>query len=657
MYNKGLHDEIIKNSHERSKEYGVEKERYISKRILKGRDLNTALRKNADLIKKAAPFMKILYDFLKDSGFILVLTDREGCILNIIGDKEILNIATTMNMIVGAYMDEKSIGTNAMGTAIKENMPIQISAAEHFITAYHKWTCSAAPIHNDVGEIIGTLNLTGSSNLVHPHTLGLIVAGVKSIENSMSTELTKRKLLEANNYLTTITNTINAGLMTVNVEGKIEMVNDTASEMLGIAVMDIYEYNITELLEAWNEIIKKLNEGKKYQEEEGYLGYNKYTKKKVAVSAYAIKSEGNQITAVVLLFRDMQKVYNIVNKYTGMRARYTFDDIFSEAPMMKNLIREAKEIAESPSTVLIEGESGTGKEVLAQAIHNYSSRRENGFVAINCGAIPANLIESELFGYEYGAFTGAKKGGHPGKFELASGGTIFLDEIGEMPLDMQVKLLRVLQESVVTRVSGTKYIPIDTRVIAATNKDLREEVKMGRFRQDLYYRLSVIPMKIPSLKERKEDIPIFFNKFLKEKALKLGKPIPEISHDIYNNILKYNYPGNVRELENIVENIINLGGKSTLLLKGGSLNLLNTEENSEKVMNKVPETDIAFENKINEDYFNDKFIMPLEELEKIAIISAMKKYKGNMTKIAKELKISRNTLYLKIKKYNIEHFS
>lgn len=648
MYNKGLHDEIIKKSHERSKKYGVEKERSISKKILKGGEISTALRENADLIKKAAPFMKILYDFLKDSGFILVLTDRKGCILNLIGDKDIVNIASTMNMVVGAYMDEKSIGTNAMGTAIKEDMPIQISAKEHFITAYHKWTCSAAPIHGEDGKIIGTLNLTGGSNLVHPHTLGLVVAGVKSIENSMSADATKKKLLEAYDYLTTITNSIHAGLMAVSVNGKVEMINTTASEMLGLDIENIYNQNINKVLDIWSDILRKLKEGKKYQEEEEYIGNVSYNKKKVSISAYPIKSEGEEITAVVLLFRDIQRVYNIVNKYTGMRARYNLEDIVGESLLMKNIIREAKEIAESPSTVLIEGESGTGKEVFAQAIHNYSTRRENGFVAINCGAIPANLIESELFGYDEGAFTGAKKGGHPGKFELASGGTIFLDEIGEMPLDMQVRLLRVLQEGVVTRVSGTKYIPVNARVIAATNKDLKEEIIKGRFRQDLYYRLSVIPMTIPPLRERREDIPIFFNKFLKEKALKLGRPIPKITEETYRDILNYNYPGNVRELENIVENIINLGGKSTLPFKQESGETLKKEGNYTSKISTLEE------NKLEpEKLYGDEFIRPLEDLEKIAITAAMNKYKGNMTKVAKELNISRNTLYLKIKKYNL----
>jgi transcriptional regulator with PAS, ATPase and Fis domain len=339
----------------------------------------------------------------------------------------------------------------------------------------------------------------------------------------------------------------------------------------------------------------------------------------------------------------MQNIYNLVNKYTGMRARYTFEDIVGEDRKMKTLIEYAKNVSDSPSTILISGESGTGKEILAQAIHNFSSRRNKGFVAINCGAIPQNLIESELFGYAEGAFTGAKRGGNPGKFELANGGTLFLDEIDEMPLDMQVRLLRVLQEGCISRVGGDRYINVDVRIIAATNRDLPKEVREGKFREDLFYRISVIPIKIPPLRERREDIPLLIEHFLRVKALKINRKIPHIKKKLYEKMLEYDWKGNIRELENFVENIVNLNGRTTFNIDEFPMDDFidskgYNDQNSETVEN---------------DEVEEEYICSLEELEKKAIINCIKKFDSNITKCAQKLGISRNTLYLKMKKYDI----
>jgi len=306
---------------------------------------------------------------------------------------------------------------------------------------------------------------------------------------------------------------------------------------------------------------------------------------------------------------------------------------------MQRVIEYAKIVANSPSTILIDGESGTGKELLAQSIHNYSNRRNAGFVAVNCGALPETLIESELFGYDSGAFTGASKGGKPGKFELANGGTLFLDEVGEMPLDMQVKLLRVIQEGVITRVGGTKNIPVDVRIIAATNKDLKEEIKEGRFRLDLYYRLSVIPLRLPSLRERKEDIPMLINYFLHSKALKLNKDVPEISPEVYRFLLSYSWPGNVRELENFIEKTVNLNGN------------IVWDVTKDQVKN-LPEVGTTPHRGSSSSKVT---LTTLDEMEKRMIKEAIKELNSNISQVAKTLGISRNTLYLKMKKYGIDH--
>lgn len=645
MYTREKREEIIQKSHKRSAEYGIEKERVVSKKILKADEVSKNIEKNKALIRVAEPFMKVLYDFLMGSGFFIILTDKEGCILNVVGDKEVVKAAAEMNMVVGAYMDEKSIGTNAMGTAISENAPIQISATEHFITAYHKWTCSAAPIHSEDGEIIGTLNLTGSSDLVHPHTLGLIVAAVESIENQMMSEAAHNKLLETNGYMSTIIQSISTGLLTIDNSGKIIMTNKNACSILGLDEECIVGRMLVELIPNCRDINKVLETGKSCLDEEITI-YRGGIRERYNLNAYPIAIESEKTIGCVVMLKEIQRVINLVNKYTGMRARYSFENIIGKSKEIDNIINYAKSIADSPSTVLIQGESGTGKEVLAQAIHNHSSRRDNGFVAINCGAIAKNLIESELFGYDDGAFTGAKKGGHPGKFELANGGTLFLDEIGEMSLDMQVNLLRVLQEGTITRVGGTREIPVNVRIIAATNKNLKKEVASGNFREDLYYRLSVIPISLPALRDRQEDIPLLVDYFLRIKSEKLSKKIPKIDHEVYKNIFQYSWPGNIRELENYIENIVNLNGNSSYSLiseyNGGTKNELDHENDRVKIGNK------------HEKAYEEQFICSFEELEKKAIIASLNKFRGNVSKAAKVLGVSRNTLYTKMKKYEIE---
>ena len=345
---------------------------------------------------------------------------------------------------------------------------------------------------------------------------------------------------------------------------------------------------------------------------------------------------------MVITMSNMKENYDIKSA-TG--AFLTFNDIIGESAAIKNVVTNSKIIANSPSTVLIQGESGTGKEVLAQAMHNYSLRRNKKFVAINCGAIPNNIIESELFGYEDGTFTGAKKGGKPGKFEVANGGTIFLDEIGEMPLDMQVNLLRVLQESRVTRLGGSTEIPIDVRVIAATNKNLKEEVNKGNFREDLYYRLCVIPITLPPLRERKDDVQKLMEYFLTIKSFKLNKPIPKINDELYSNLLSYSWPGNIRQLENYIENIVNLEGNI-------SFNLWDEEPKKDFNNENIYKCNVNENN--NQLCENENNNLNLNFLERKTIEKAILKFGNNMTKTAKELGISRNTLYLKIKKYGIK---
>ena len=634
--------EIIKKSHQRCEEYGVNKEQVFPSKILTGNEVHTHLARNEYLLKVAIPFMEIIYESVTNSGFFILLTDNEGCILRAVGDPEIIAESERLNMVIGAYMNEKNIGTNAMGTAISENQPIQVTASEHFISAYHRWTCSAAPIHNNKGEIIGTLNLTGESHLVHPHTLGLVVAAVRAIENQIKAEQAQEKLNEAFYYMKSIVESVSAGIMALDSNGNIKTINNMACTMLQVKKDQIIDQAIEKYLSQWKEIIKRFSRGETFMDMETTFSLNGH-KERYDLSAYPIMDSSQQIIGMVLVIKGMQKIYNLVNKYTGMRAHYTFDDIIGDSPEFSQVIDHAEKISGSTSTVLLMGESGTGKELIAQSIHNASPRRNSVFIAVNCGALPKNLIESELFGYEEGAFTGSKKGGHAGKFELANGGTIFLDEIGEMPLDMQVNLLRVLQEGYVTRIGGSKNIPVNVRVIAATKKNLIEELKKGTFREDLFYRLSVIPLFIPPLRERGQDRKTLFNYFLNIKAQKLNKPLPHISQELHNQIMQYDWPGNVRELENYVENIVNFNGNS-------SFNIITPAKKNTEPTQSFSNYERFQQNGTNK---KNEANMTLEEIEKKTIRDCFERLEGNISQVSRKLGISRTTLYSKMRKYNL----
>lgn len=627
------HTDIIKKSQERSAAYGVEKHRIYSSKILPEEEVKAIIEKHNDLLTIAKPFLEDLFEIVEGTGFIIILTDSEGCILDIKGDDETLKAANELNMIIGAYMDEKSVGTNAMGTALSEDTPIQVSAKEHFITAYHRWTCSAAPIHDANGNIIATLNLTASKDKVHPHTLGMVISIAKAIEFFIENKTTQEKLFETYQFVFKIMNTLSFGVIAVNLEYKILWINDTACNIFNIKRSELLNRNISTFIKDWNYLLKKLKNKNLIVDEEVAFQIDK-TEIKFSVNTYTIENTKEEIGGYLITFREMKKVLNMVNKYMGMQARFSFDDIIGDSKIMRDVKKFAESISKSPSTVLITGESGTGKELFAQSIHSSSDRAEYGFVAINCGAISESLIESELFGYEEGAFTGARRKGRKGKFELASNGTLFLDEIAEMNIDMQVKLLRAIQEGFISRVGGEEEIPVDVRIIAATNRDLQKEVDEGRFRLDLYYRLNVIPVKIPPLRKRKDDIPQLIRFFLNRKASKLNKAVPRISDELINELISYDWPGNIRELENFIEKFINFADEEEYKV----LEYLSKDQN-----NISEKAEVKSQNEI----------ISLEEAEKRAILNAYNHFDKNISKVANVLGVTRSTLYSKMKKYGI----
>lgn len=451
------------------------------------------------------------------------------------------------------------------------------------------------------------------------------------ISNKLKAQIKTEELELEKKKLEILLNSMNKAVVSIDKEGNIDKYNVKFKEIFNMRDDNIDGENIFQLLD----FIKKpsTNDLKKHKTGVFYYKENSRNLKGIYnVSEIAVK---NKLKGYVIDFienKDAIKNYNKINK----DYKITLDNIISESEIMEHTKQKALIASKSNSTVLITGESGTGKELFARAIHNHSDRVDNTFVTVNCAAIPDNLLESELFGYEEGAFTGAKKGGKLGKFEIAHKGTIFLDEIGDMSLHLQGKLLRVLQERELDKIGGKSNILIDVRVIAATNKNLVELVEKGQFREDLYYRLNVIPITLPALRQRKNDIPLLIDYMIKEYAHKLNKDVIGIEDDAKKTLIDYSWPGNVRELQNVIEYSINMSDSS----------LLNLD---------------IIPNNIKSKYYDEKSnkyeeIRTLEDLEKEEISKALNKfkhYKKDKELVAKSLGISRATLYRKLEKYNL----
>ncbi|MHB1407676.1 MAG: sigma-54-dependent Fis family transcriptional regulator [Desulfitobacteriaceae bacterium] len=603
----------------------------VGRDILKEEELKELISRNAQLVEIAQPYMHTLHQSVQGSGFMVVLTDAGGRILHNCGDSDILNEAEgTIQFVKGANWSEEAVGTNAIGTALALNKAIQISGAEHFCLRHHQWTCSAAPIHNPGGQVIGCLDISGPAQCVYSHTLGMIVAAVEAIENQLRKDEVQEDKNRAYELLAAVTGSVTEGLLAIDNEGKIILINPAACLILGLTEPMALGKNITVILGADNNFVNMAKSRGWNTDVEIVLEHGGERIHCTSSSRPIAKKDGS-IAGVVFSLREIKKVHRLVNRMVGATARFTCKDIVGESEQIKKALKLILVAANSRSNVLLLGESGTGKELFAQAIHNHGNRREGPFVAVNCAALPRELIQSELFGYDEGAFTGAKRGGHPGKFELANEGTIFLDEIGDMPMELQVNLLRVLQEHKIMRVGGEKIIPVNVRIIAATNKDLSKSVAEGRFREDLYYRLNVLNIHIPPLRERGQDIDLLTGYLIKTFSMQLGKKIKGISPEFMETVCHYSWPGNVRELQNALEYAINVA-------ENDYLNMWDLPSNV------LPRQSLTLEN---------QKILSLSELEKVTLESTLTFYKGNITKTAKALGIGRNTLYDKLKKLGI----
>ncbi len=535
--------------------------------ILSPEELNIRINANMDLIDIVRPYMERLFSVVKGSGFYLLFCDKDGYLLDLLGDPEIVDhVKSHSLMVAGANRSESTVGTNGIGTCLAMRKPVQIWGEEHYLVPHKSYVCSSAPFFNSNGDIAGCINLTGHSADVHPHTLGMVISAADGITKELSIRKAYEDIELISAQRNSIIQSMTSGIILLNNAGRVIQVNDVALNMLDLRFENILGRNLFDFISIDGR--QTLNENMAVISREQYnkeasisrLGSSQ-PPKRFHLSSQSVRDNSGLRDSIILRLNESSRINKLAGSVSGYRARYTFDSIIGESDATKRLTDTCRKSASSDSNILILGESGTGKELLAQAIHQGSSFSSGPFVAVNCASLPRNLVESELFGYEKGAFTGANKDGNPGKFELADGGTIFLDEIGDMPMDVQASLLRVIQDREVIRIGGKYPKSINVRIIAATNKNLYQAVQEKSFREDLYYRLNVMTIEVPPLRARTGDVRLLTDYFMGVYGGGRNIRITDEAMDIMD---RYFWPGNIRQLENTIERAINICDQNTI---------------------------------------------------------------------------------------------
>lgn len=635
------YEKYIVDSWRRCRNYGLTPYSNIEISKLDGEELESLLDKNRHFIEISLSYMENIYSLVKGTGFAISIVDEKGTILEVLGDKDLIDsISARIEMNKGVILDERKVGNTSVTTSLISEVPIMFRGNEYFISSLKGLIASSAPIKRK-GKVIGALNVMVSNEEDAEHSFAIAVSTAKAIESQIEIEDVREEVLSKSQYQNAIVECSSDGFLTIDNKGILTYINQTGADILGIDRNKSIGKYVGDLVDFEPVILSVLRTGKGYTDKEFIVRNNRNgVKHHFVKSAIPMRDERGNIIGVIDHFRKIKRVHNMMRNLGGNYAKFTFDDIIGNSNKIRECIRLGEIAARSSSNVLIYGESGTGKEMIAQSIHNASSRRNESFISINCAAIPSELMESELFGYEGGAFTGALKSGQIGKFELADGGTIFLDEIGDMPLHMQAKLLRVLQEKQFTRVGGRDILEVDVRIICATNKDLLSECKKGNFREDLYYRLNVLNIYLPPLRDRIEDVEPLAHYFIKKINDKINGKVEGISSQALELLKKYHWPGNVRQLENVIERAINICPGKIIGINEISNNL------PERIKKQV------FYDMNPYDYFEDN-IKSLEEIEREVIEKVLTITENNISQAANLLKISRNTIYNKIRKYGI----
>jgi transcriptional regulator of acetoin/glycerol metabolism len=618
---------IIETSHRRSRQYGLRPDSAADLGRVPTVDLSLLLEQNRLLHTHAVPAMETLYQQIVNTHNMVILTDAHGVIVHSLGDDDFLEKANRVALQPGAAWSEQSKGTNAIGTAIAEQAPVLVHAEQHYLTANHFLTCSAAPIADHLGNVIGVLDVSGDQRSFHKHTMALVRMSALMIENQLFSATYEDSITLHFHARPEFIGTLMEGIASFSPGGRFLAANRNGQFQLGLSPAELQSHTVNSLfglpLSALYEHYRTASPG--------LLNLCMHSGVRVAGRAQLRLSNGvfqQSLTHDKTERTERPSATQAAaakRRLSGLRYLRTGD------PQLELVIDKVTRVLGHDIPIMIMGETGTGKELLAQAIHNDSPRAMSPFVAVNCASIPETLIESELFGYEDGAFTGARKKGAVGKILQANGGTLFLDEIGDMPYSLQARLLRVLQERVVTPLGSDKSIPVNVELICATNHNLRERIAKGLFREDLYYRLNGLVVKLPPLRDR-TDLESVVKKILSTEA-ESGRY--RVSEEILRLFRRHRWPGNFRQLTNLLRTaVVMAGDEQEICLRHMPDDFLDdVEQDGEQA---PPQRG------------NGGMDANLGKMEIHAINKALAAHGGNVSAAARALGISRNTIYRKV---------
>ncbi len=649
-----ISDEIA-DSWVRSQKHGLAPESMDTAPMITSLELDSVFEQNKELINIALPLLDSFKPLLTESGYMVSLVDYNGIVLYRNGNTQMVDrYGNPINP--GVIWNESTIGTCAHVLGIRHKKPISLLGPENFPAYFQNDITSAAPLFDFDGKVIAVLILLQKLGEnpweIDLHNLQLLTLGwvtslAMEIETQLNLKFSNSLFENTNTALQTAIKMVTEGMVIVSQEGVIQHINSPAAQILNCNINSSIGRNIMEFLvnnSALDEALKQLKMTHNIEVEVlRDHGTQTYT-----FSIQPLPTDSNGPSGGVIKIVDTEKLKNMVSSSNGSKTGFDFQSIKGNSSEMQKTKNLAQRFARSSANILLIGESGTGKELFAQAIHN-EYRPTGPFIVLNCAAIPKNLIESELFGYDSGAFTGAKKSGSPGKIELAEGGTLFLDEIGDMPLDTQAVLLRVLEDKQVMRIGGNKYRTVDFRMVAATNKDLEILVQSGQFRQDLYYRLSVLRVNIPPLRQRDSDV-ISLAEFFVQKY-NWRPQLPKLGLDTKIKLMEYSWPGNVRQLENAIIYALNVSEADVILPEHLPDEIIRNKSKQIPLMYEPEQSVLSKESNLKDELSG---VVSIKEAERIVVQNALAKSGNNICIAAELLGMSKSTLYRKLKLLGID---
>ncbi len=643
---------MIEESHRRSVSYGLTPDTEPDYSPILRSDLAVKVEQNRGLAAYALPVMETLYEQIVNTHSMVVLTDAQGTILNTLGDDDFLEKADRVALCAGVAWSEQSKGTNAIGTAIAEQTPTLVHADQHFLTINHFLTCSAAPIIDHQGRLIGVLDVTGDQRSFHKHTMALVRMSAQMIENQLFAAAFDDAITLHFHSRPEFIGTLMEGIASFSMSGRFLSANRSGLFQLGLPLSALQTHTFSSL---FGMPVSALFDH--YRTAAPTL-LDLCLHTGVRVSARAELRTQNLFIQSGALDKDITQARGGVAPKKGdaddgsKRRLSSLHYLDTGDEKVAALIRKVNLVMGRDIPILITGETGTGKELLAQAVHNDSPRSGGPFVAVNCASIPETLIESELFGYEDGAFTGARKKGSTGKILQANGGTLFLDEIGDMPLSLQARLLRVLQERLVMPLGSNKSIPVNVALICATNRNLRDMIAKGEFREDLYYRLNGLVVRLPPLRER-SDLEIVINRLLAAEAESTPMSAMTVSPEVMALFKRHNWPGNFRQLTNLLRTAIVMAGPDRVVrlehLPEDFLDDVNLQAASPASTSTATPTASVSPDPLA-SVLQAAGSAKLEDIELLTIQRALDEHRGNVSAAARALGVSRNTIYRKLQK-------